>query len=268
MFQAEWTLVLGEQALDICVPSVSPSASSIFVLGERNLFCLRDNGQIRFMKKLEYNPSCFLPYASGNGTIQPVCARFPKLKSILVNFTPPSSPALRIGPKSSLLPKTKCPGKQIWLLKNTLLSRPETLAPFHGKLLLRLLLTEPVILNCSSRGNPLRSALIAYDSGPRASFLNVPGCFYLRNISGLSDKTCRLLRVLGLGARRAPKTGLLCVPVSGRERGNISGETPVSSIGLNFNTLRQPSGVNTSNRHTLFLFLNRRSCYTVHVTSL
>ncbi|KAM9439745.1 protein PTHB1 isoform 1-T1 [Clarias gariepinus] len=63
---AEWTLVLGEQALDICVPSVSPSASSIFVLGERNLFCLRDNGQIRFMKKLEYNPSCFLPYASGN----------------------------------------------------------------------------------------------------------------------------------------------------------------------------------------------------------
>lgn len=91
VFQAEWTLVLGEQALDICVPSVSPSASSIFVLGERNLFCLRDNGQIRFMKKLEYNPSCFLPYASGNGTIQPVCARFPKLKSILVNFTPPFS---------------------------------------------------------------------------------------------------------------------------------------------------------------------------------
>ncbi|XP_046732118.1 protein PTHB1 isoform X1 [Silurus meridionalis] len=61
---AEWTLVLGEQALDIYVPSVSPSASSIFILGERNLFCLRDNGQIRFMKKLEYNPGCFLPYAS------------------------------------------------------------------------------------------------------------------------------------------------------------------------------------------------------------
>uniref|UniRef100_A0A4W4FMA1 Bardet-Biedl syndrome 9 n=1 Tax=Electrophorus electricus TaxID=8005 RepID=A0A4W4FMA1_ELEEL len=62
---ADWTLVLGEQALDICVPSTSPSAtSSIFVLGERNLFCLLDNGQIRFMKKLEYSPSCFLPYAS------------------------------------------------------------------------------------------------------------------------------------------------------------------------------------------------------------
>ncbi|XP_036395450.1 protein PTHB1 [Megalops cyprinoides] len=60
---ADWTLVLGEQALDICIPS-SPSVSSIFILGERNLYCLKDNGQIRFMKKLEYNPSCFLPYAS------------------------------------------------------------------------------------------------------------------------------------------------------------------------------------------------------------
>ncbi|KAJ8354262.1 hypothetical protein SKAU_G00218290, partial [Synaphobranchus kaupii] len=60
---ADWTVVIGEQALDICVPSLSP-AVSIFILGERNLYCLKDNGQIRFMKKLEYNPSCFLPYAS------------------------------------------------------------------------------------------------------------------------------------------------------------------------------------------------------------
>uniref|UniRef100_A0A6Q2X7J2 Bardet-Biedl syndrome 9 n=1 Tax=Esox lucius TaxID=8010 RepID=A0A6Q2X7J2_ESOLU len=61
---ADWTLVLGEQALDLCAPSFSPTSSSIFVCGERNLYCLKDNGQIRFMKKLEYNPSCFLPYAS------------------------------------------------------------------------------------------------------------------------------------------------------------------------------------------------------------
>ncbi|KAG7476255.1 hypothetical protein JOB18_049679 [Solea senegalensis] len=60
----DWTFVLGEQALDISVPSFSHSSSSIFTLGERNLYCLRDNGQIRFMKKLEFNPSCFLPYAS------------------------------------------------------------------------------------------------------------------------------------------------------------------------------------------------------------
>ncbi|CAK6967824.1 protein PTHB1%2C partial [Scomber scombrus] len=60
----DWTLVLGEQALDLSIPSFSHSSSSIFVLGERNFYCLRDNGMIRFMKKLEFNPSCFLPYAS------------------------------------------------------------------------------------------------------------------------------------------------------------------------------------------------------------
>ncbi|KAL2084699.1 hypothetical protein ACEWY4_020217 [Coilia grayii] len=67
--QADWTLVLGEVALDIVVSSFSPSTHGIFVLGERSLYCLKDNGQVRFMKKLEYNPSCFLPYAAvGEGT--------------------------------------------------------------------------------------------------------------------------------------------------------------------------------------------------------
>uniref|UniRef100_A0A8C9XYZ8 Bardet-Biedl syndrome 9 n=1 Tax=Sander lucioperca TaxID=283035 RepID=A0A8C9XYZ8_SANLU len=60
----DWTFVLGEQALDLCVPSLSHYSSFIFILGERNLYCLRDSGQIRFMKKLEFNPSSFLPYAS------------------------------------------------------------------------------------------------------------------------------------------------------------------------------------------------------------
>uniref|UniRef100_UPI0037E8D519 protein PTHB1 n=1 Tax=Semicossyphus pulcher TaxID=241346 RepID=UPI0037E8D519 len=60
----DWTFVLGEQALDLSVPSFSHSSSSIFALGERNLYCFRDNGQIRFMKKLEFNPSCFLPYTT------------------------------------------------------------------------------------------------------------------------------------------------------------------------------------------------------------
>lgn len=98
VFQAEWTLVLGEQALDICVPSAAPSASSIFVLGERNLFSLRDNGQIRFMKKLEYNPSCFLPYASGNGLIQSIHAC--QLSPVNVNPDPFCLP-LKIGQKFS-----------------------------------------------------------------------------------------------------------------------------------------------------------------------
>uniref|UniRef100_A0A4X1W8N9 Bardet-Biedl syndrome 9 n=3 Tax=Sus scrofa TaxID=9823 RepID=A0A4X1W8N9_PIG len=60
----DWTLNIGEQALDICIVSFNQSASSVFVLGERNFFCLKDNGQIRFMKKLDCSPSCFLPYCS------------------------------------------------------------------------------------------------------------------------------------------------------------------------------------------------------------
>ncbi|XP_074055027.1 protein PTHB1 isoform X2 [Macrotis lagotis] len=60
----DWTLNIGEQALDLCVVSFNQSASSVFVLGERNFFCLKDNGQIRFMKKLDCSPSCFLPYCS------------------------------------------------------------------------------------------------------------------------------------------------------------------------------------------------------------
>ncbi|XP_069777145.1 protein PTHB1 isoform X10 [Narcine bancroftii] len=60
----DWMVNIGEQALDICITSFSQAASSILVLGERNLFCFKENGQLRFMKKLEYNPSCFLPYTS------------------------------------------------------------------------------------------------------------------------------------------------------------------------------------------------------------
>ncbi|XP_028728393.1 protein PTHB1 isoform X2 [Peromyscus leucopus] len=66
----DWTLNIGEQALDICIIPLNQTASSVFVLGERNFFCLKDNGQIRFMKKLGCGPSCFLPYCSvSEGTI-------------------------------------------------------------------------------------------------------------------------------------------------------------------------------------------------------
>uniref|UniRef100_A0A8C8SPY3 Bardet-Biedl syndrome 9 n=1 Tax=Pelusios castaneus TaxID=367368 RepID=A0A8C8SPY3_9SAUR len=65
----DWVLNIGEQALDICVVTFNQT-SSVFVLGVRNFFCLKDNGQIRFMKKLDFSPSCFLPYCSvSEGTI-------------------------------------------------------------------------------------------------------------------------------------------------------------------------------------------------------
>ena len=34
------------------------------LIGERNLFCLNENGKLRYMKKLDYDPSCFIPYGS------------------------------------------------------------------------------------------------------------------------------------------------------------------------------------------------------------
>ncbi|XP_007439416.1 protein PTHB1, partial [Python bivittatus] len=64
----DWISNIGEQALDICVVSFNQLVSSVFVLGERNFFCLKDNGQIRFIKKLDHSPSCFLPY-SVSGTV-------------------------------------------------------------------------------------------------------------------------------------------------------------------------------------------------------
>lgn len=63
--QMDWSFNIGEHAVDIFVFSSSNAPLSIFILGERSLFCLTDTGSIRFMKKFEYNPSCFLPYNSG-----------------------------------------------------------------------------------------------------------------------------------------------------------------------------------------------------------
>lgn len=60
----DWCLNIGEPALDISVityPNVQPS---LLILGERNIFCVAENGKLRYMKKLDYDPSCFIPYGS------------------------------------------------------------------------------------------------------------------------------------------------------------------------------------------------------------
>jgi Bardet-Biedl syndrome 9 protein len=36
----------------------------MYAAGERNIYCLTETGKLRYMKKLEYDPSCLLPYAS------------------------------------------------------------------------------------------------------------------------------------------------------------------------------------------------------------
>ncbi|ELK35175.1 Protein PTHB1 [Myotis davidii] len=84
----DWTLNIGEQALDICVMSFNQSASSVFVLGERNFFCLKDNGQIQFMKKLDCSPSCFLPYCSvSEGTINTLIGNHSSLLHVYQDVT-------------------------------------------------------------------------------------------------------------------------------------------------------------------------------------
>ena len=37
----------------------------LWCLGERNLYAFSETGQLFYMKKFDYNPSCFLPYFSG-----------------------------------------------------------------------------------------------------------------------------------------------------------------------------------------------------------
>ncbi|KAM7122725.1 protein PTHB1 isoform 6-T6 [Ciconia maguari] len=84
----DWVLNIGEQALDICVVSFNRAVSSIFVLGERNFFCLKDNGQIRFMKKLDYSPSCFIPYCSvKEGTINTLVGNHSKMLNVYQDVT-------------------------------------------------------------------------------------------------------------------------------------------------------------------------------------
>ncbi|CAF2035963.1 unnamed protein product [Rotaria magnacalcarata] len=61
----EWSFNLGECALGIqTTQRIRNASQTILVLGERNLFCLTDNGQLLFMSKFEYNPSTFIVYNS------------------------------------------------------------------------------------------------------------------------------------------------------------------------------------------------------------
>ncbi|XP_053915456.1 protein PTHB1 isoform X2 [Cuculus canorus] len=84
----DWVLNIGEQALDIRIASFDQAVTSVFVLGERNFFCLKDNGQIRFMKKLDYSPSCFIPYCSvKEGTINTLVGNHNKILNVYQDVT-------------------------------------------------------------------------------------------------------------------------------------------------------------------------------------
>ncbi|KAJ8019984.1 Protein PTHB1 [Holothuria leucospilota] len=60
----DWTFNLGEPVIDVTVAPVNNASPVILILGERSVVCLKDNGTLKFMKKLEYNPCCFYPHTS------------------------------------------------------------------------------------------------------------------------------------------------------------------------------------------------------------
>ncbi|XP_022112018.1 protein PTHB1-like isoform X2 [Acanthaster planci] len=64
----DWSYNLGEAALDIFVTVSTQGATSILILGERSVICLKDTGAFKFMKKLEYTPSCLFPHGTSSDT--------------------------------------------------------------------------------------------------------------------------------------------------------------------------------------------------------
>ncbi|PFX24103.1 protein PTHB1-like [Stylophora pistillata] len=84
----DWSSNIGESAIDIVVFTSANAPLSIYVLGERSLFCLNENGSVRFMKKFEYNPSCFIPYNSVvEGTVNALVATYNKTLMIYQDVT-------------------------------------------------------------------------------------------------------------------------------------------------------------------------------------
>ena len=49
--------------MDLKVVLVSGGHAQLLVLGERSVFCFQDNGVLRFMKKLDFNPTCIHAYS-------------------------------------------------------------------------------------------------------------------------------------------------------------------------------------------------------------
>lgn len=76
--RVDWKTNIGDNVLDIKIfTGADDNSTTIFVLGEHNLFALRENGVIRYMKKFDFNPSCFAPYASLiEGTVNMLVANY------------------------------------------------------------------------------------------------------------------------------------------------------------------------------------------------
>lgn len=64
--EPDWTYNIGEAILDIQAVTLTSFETGIMVLGERHLFCLKDNcSTMKYAKRLEYKPLCFRAYIIG-----------------------------------------------------------------------------------------------------------------------------------------------------------------------------------------------------------
>lgn len=60
--QPDWSLDLGDAAVQLIYIAPEDDVGFLFVLGERSVFAVRENGVPVFMKRLELAPSCLWPY--------------------------------------------------------------------------------------------------------------------------------------------------------------------------------------------------------------
>jgi len=62
----DWHFNIGEDAIDIVVTSITPGLGKgecdIVVIGEHTIFCLRDDGEMRWNRRVDYFPSCIHAY--------------------------------------------------------------------------------------------------------------------------------------------------------------------------------------------------------------
>lgn len=65
--EPDWTYNIGEAVLDIDAVILSSFEIGILILGEKSLYCLKDNCvTLKYSKRLEYKALCFQPFVIGN----------------------------------------------------------------------------------------------------------------------------------------------------------------------------------------------------------
>ncbi|XP_066154098.1 protein PTHB1 [Euwallacea fornicatus] len=71
----EWEFNLGESVLDIkVINDIINKEARIVVLGEKNVFCITENGRLKFMNRLGYSPICIDAYILDPGLFTLVVA--------------------------------------------------------------------------------------------------------------------------------------------------------------------------------------------------